>query len=311
MTLLKRRRVLAASIEATSGTAETLDASDASFNVYNITVSQAVEMQQREGQGGFARIASIAGGHQAKVTFTIDASWDGTATEPAWADTFLPCCGWVKTGQVYTPRSEAPGANVKTCTINVYTNGIMEQIYGAAGTFKLVCPTGRAAYFEFDFTGIWSGRSDAAILSPTYPDALPMRYAASTTTWNSVALCLENLTLDSANTIQMRECAANVGGYHAAIITDRQVKVTGNPEAKTVATQDRWGAFLASTESALTWDLDGPTNSKMTIAAPKAQVMNINSGDRNGLLTDEIEWQCNRNGSNVDQEASITFTAAT
>lgn len=311
MTLLRRQRVLAAKIEATSGTVETLAAADAAFNVYNINVAQAVEMQQREGQGGFARIASIAGGYQATITFSIDVAWDGTATEPAWADTFLPCCGWVKSGQVYTPRSEAPGANVKTCTIGVYTNGVRELIYGAAGTFRLVCPTGRPATFEFEFTGIWAGRTDTAILSPTYPTDLPLRYASSTTTWNSVALCVENLTLDSGNTIQMRECAANVGGYHAAIITDRQVMVTGNPESRLVAAQDRWGSFLASTEAALTWDLDGPTNSRVVIAAPRAQIMSIASGDRNGLLTDEIQWQCNRNGSTVDQEASITFTAAT
>ena len=28
-------------------------------------------------------------------------------------------------------------------------------------------------------------------------------------------------------------------------------------------------------------------------------------------VTDEITWQCNRNGSNIDQEISLTFTAAT
>jgi hypothetical protein len=29
------------------------------------------------------------------------------------------------------------------------------------------------------------------------------------------------------------------------------------------------------------------------------------------MVTDEIEWQANRNGSSVDEECSITFTAAT
>lgn len=309
MTILKRRRVLAASIEATSGTAETLDATDAAFNAYDINLSLDTEVQTREGQA-FGQLPAIVGGHKAKFSFKIDLAWDGTATEPGFADLFLPACGWVKTGQVYTPRTEAPGTNVKTLTIERYTNGVKEQIFGASGTFKLVCPTGRTAYFEFEFTGVWGGRSDAAILSPTYPTDLPLRYANSTTTWNSVALCLENLTLDSGNTVTMRECATNSQGYGGTIITERKVKVTGNPEAKTVATQDRWGSLLSSAEYALTWDLDGPTNSKVTISAPKAQIVKIGDGDRSGLVTDEIEWQCNRNGSTVDQEASITFTAA-
>jgi len=309
MTLLKRRRLLAASIEATSGTAEVLDATDAAFNAYDIVTTLDIPMDERDGQA-FGVMPSIPGGHKAKVAFKIDASWDGTATEPAWADLFLPGCGWVKSSQVYTPRTEAPGSNVKTLTLETYTNGVKTQIYGAAGTFKLVCPTGKAAYFEFEFTGVWGGRSDVAILSPTFPTDLPLRYANSTTTWNSVALCLATMTLDSGNEVTMRECATNTAGFHAAIITNRKVKVTGDPEGKLVATQDRWGALLASNEYALTWDLDGPTNSKITIAAPKAQVMSIAEGDRGGLMTDDIEWQCNRNGSTVDQEASITFTAA-
>lgn len=77
------------------------------------------------------------------------------------------------------------------------------------------------------------------------------------------------MTLDSGNEVTMRECATNTSGFHAAIITNRKVKVTGDPEGKLVAAQDRWGALLASNEYALTWDLDGPTNSKITIAAPK------------------------------------------
>jgi len=309
MTLLKRRRVLAASIEGTSGTAETLDATDATFNAYDIGLSLDIEMEEREGQA-FGGLPAMPGGHKAKMTFKIDAAWDGTATEPDWAEIFLPCCGWVKSSQTYTPRTEAPGSNVKTATIEQYTNGIKTQIYGAAGTFKLVCPTGKTAYFEFEFTGIWGGRTDTAILSPSYSTSLPLRYANSTTTWNSVALCLENITLDSGNEVVMRECATNTAGYHAGIITNRKVTVTGNPESKLVATTDRWGALLASTEAALTWDLDGPTNSKITIAAPKAQIVAAAEGDRNGLLTDELTWNCNRNGSTVDQEASIVFTAA-
>jgi hypothetical protein len=60
----------------------------------------------------------------------------------------------------------------------------------------------------------------------------------------------------------------------------------------------------------LTFDIDGPTNSKITIAAPKAQIVAISEADRENMVVDEIEWQANRNGSTADQECSITFTAA-
>lgn len=311
MTQLKRKRVLAAKIETTPGTAESLTASEAAFNVYNIIAQQEIDMDSREAQGGFGMHSSLAAGRKGRITFSVDASWDGTATEPSWADTFLPACGWVKSSQVYTPRTEVPGANVKTLTLAIYQDGMRKILSGAAGTFRMVCPTGKVAYFEFDFMGIWNPPTDVAILTPTYPTDRGLRYASSTTTYNSVALCLENLTLDSGNTITMKECASNVYGYDYALITNRVVTVTGNPESKLVATQDRFGLHIANTEAVLTWDLDGPTNAALTVSAPKAQIVDIKEGDRNGLVIDDITWQCNRNASSIDQEASITFTAAT
>lgn len=311
MTQLKRKRVLAAKIETTPGTAETLLAADAAFNAYNIVAQQEIEFESREAQGGFGMHTSLAGGRKGRITFSVDASWDGTATEPSWADTFLPACGWVKTGQVFTPRTEVPGTNVKTLTIAVYQDGMRKILSGSAGTFTMLNPTGRTAVFNFDFMGIWQAPTDVAILAPTYPTDLGLRYASSTTTWDSVALCLENITLDSGNTVILKECAGSVSGYDYAIITNRVVTVTGNPESKLVATQDRFGKLILNSEAALTWNLDGPTNSVLTIAAPKAQIIDIKEGDRNGLVIDDITWQCNRNGSNIDQEVSMTFTAAT
>jgi hypothetical protein len=69
--------------------------------------------------------------------------------------------------------------------------------------------------------------------------------------------------------------------------------------------------MLAMTEGILTWDLDGPTNGKMTVSAPKAQLISNSEADRAGLVTDNLEWQLNRNGSTIDQEFTILFTPAT
>jgi len=311
MTLLKRKRVLAAKIEATPGTAEALTASEAAFNCYDIMIQSETELEAREGQASFGMRASVPGNYKGRLTFKHDASWDGTATEPSWADTFLPACGWVKSGQVFTPRTEAPGTNVKTLTMAVYIDGVRKLLRGCVGTFKINCPTGKAAFLEFDFMGVWETPTDTAILVPTYPTASPLRFASSTTTWNSVDLAVENMTLDSGNTMMLREDSSNVAGLKCGLITNRLIKVTGNPEAKLVATNPVYAKMLDMSEHALTWDLDGPTNSKITIACPKAQIISLSEADRENMVTDEIEWQANRNGSSVDEECSITFTAAT
>lgn len=312
MPLLKRKRVLAAKIESTIGTAETLAGTDAAFNIYNPMIQASIDMEAREGQGGFGYLTSIPGARRGTATFRTYLEWDGTATEPAWADTFLPACGWVKSGQVYSPRSEAPGTNVKTLTIACYSDGVRKQIAGACGTFVVTLPTGRAGYIDWTFTGVLqSAPTDVALLTPTYPTDKPLRFGGSAAEWNNGNLCVSQATINAGNQVMLRECPTSDAGYISAIITDRRPTITLDPEAVTVASQDRWAAWLAQTEYALELDVDsGPlTGDVLSFDAPKAQLLNIQEADRSGFVTDALEFVCNKNGATHDEELTITFTA--
>lgn len=312
MPLLLRKSVLAAKVETTIGTAEALTGSEAAFNIYNPLIQPTIEMEKRPGQAGFGHFSAVASARMGTATFRTNLEWDGSATEPSWADTFLPACGWVKSGQVFTPRSEGPGSNVKTLTIGCYVDGKFCSIAGAMGTFVVNLPTGKTGWIDWTFSGVWQGGSDVAILSPTYPTAKALRYAGGLAEWNDVNLCVESVTINAGNTVIMRECPTTEG-FISAYITDRLPIITANPEAVTVATQDRWAAWLAETEYALEIDVAGPTGTAsdavLSFDAPKAQIINLQQGDRNGMVTDELEFQCNKNGTTHDQELSITFTA--
>lgn len=308
MTLLRRKRVLAAKIESTVGTAEALSASDAAFNIYNALIQPQIEMEQREGQGGFGYLSAVPGGRIGVATFRTYLEWDGTATEPSWADTFFPACGWVKSGQVYTPRSEAPGTNVKTLTIGLYEDGILKRISGAMGTATITLPTNRSGYIDWTFTGVWLAPTAVAMLTPTYPTDKPLRFAGGLAEWNDVNLCVEQATIDLGNEVVMRECPTTEAGFISAIVTNRQPLITVNPEASTIAAQDRWAAWLAQNEYALELDLAGPSSSVLSFDAPKAQIQNDQEGDRNQIVTEDITFQCNKNGATHDEELSITFT---
>lgn len=313
MVLLKRKRVLAAKIETTVGTAETVTASDAAMNIYNAMIQPAIEFEEREANGSFDYLTSVAAGQVGVATFRTYLEWDGSATEPTWADTFFPACGFVKSGQVYTPRTEAPGSNVKTLTIALYEDGVRKAIAGAMGTAVVTLPTGKMGYIDWTFSGVWQPVTDATILAPTYPTDAPMRYAGGLAEWNNVNMCVESAVIDIGNSVEMRECPTTTAGYLSAIVTNRKTTVKVNPEATTVATQDRWGDFLASTERALEIDVAGPeggtSDAVLSFDAPNAQIMNLQEGDRKSLVTDEIDFQLNRNGSTVDEALSITFTA--
>jgi hypothetical protein len=45
--------------------------------------------------------------------------------------------------------------------------------------------------------------------------------------------------------------------------------------------------------------------------APKAQIQTSAQGNRNDIVTDDITWQCNKNGTTNDEELTIQFVDAT
>ena len=310
--LLRKLSTLGAKIESTVGTAESLVAADCTINAYNFLIQPEFEFEERQGQGGFGRLASIAGARIGRATFGIDLAYDGSAV-PAWADLFLPACGFVKSTSTFYPKTQVPasGTDVKTLTIAGFFNGVRRQIYGAMGTARILLPTGRMGRIEFDFRGVYSDEADVAIPSSiNYVNTLPLRVAGGATTWNSVNLCLESATIDLGNVVTARECSTSAAGVDNFVITDRNIRITGNPESKLIATQDRYSQFRDSTEAALSFTIDGPSTSTLVISAPKAQIVAKPMGERNGIMIDQLEWQANKNVDTADQELSIAFNHA-
>ncbi len=170
--------------------------------------------------------------------------------------------------------------------------------------------TGKAAMIEFTFTGVWVAPTDAGIISPNYPAQLPIRFANSTMTiGGSWSPCVQSVEIDAGNEVVGRECqtSSDGSGYINAIITDRNVVGTINPEAELVATEDVYGDWIAHNENALSIALTDGTDT-ITIAAPKLQYTNIQDGDRNGIIIDEIEFQCSRNSDAGNDELTIDFS---
>ena len=313
MSLISRRSVFAAKVEATAGTAETLTATEAAFNARDFVIQPTVTMTRRQGQGGFNYLPGIAEGMLGTCTIVHDIAYDGTNL-PSWASVLLPACGWVESTGVFTPRTEAPGTNVKTLTIGHYKDGKRSLLSGCMGTFTITLDTGKLAFITFSFTGKYStDETDTAILSPTYPTVKPLRFAAGALTFNSVNLCTSTLSVDAGNTVTMRECvnASDRSGYHSAIVTDRAPVITADPESVLVATQNRDSLWLTSDPQALSLTINGPSDSTIVIAAPKAQIENKQQGNRNGIMSDDLTWLATANDSTPDMELSITFNAAT
>lgn len=305
--LLRRKRVLAAKVETTPGTAETLSAADGAFNAYNVIAQADIAVEEREGQGAFNYLTGVPGQRGGTLSFRVDLGWDGTTTMPSWADVLLPGVGLVETSQVYSPISEAPGSNVKTLTLAVYLDGVKKTLAGAAGNVVFTFPTGRMAYADFTFTGVWQPPTDTAMIAPTYPTAAPVRFASGTATWQSVAQKVEQIQIDLGNSVVLRHDPSTAAGYVAALVTNRNPRITCNPESRLVADDDRFGDWIAGTAGAFAVQCNGAGTSTIAFDAAKAQLLNVQEAARDDYVVDDLTFLVTK-ASNEDEELQITFT---
>lgn len=311
MTLLRKVRVLAAKLESTSGTAESLAAADGKFNAYNIEIQPTIEYIERIGQNSFSAIDGAVGTRGGTVNFTIQLEGDGSGGIPDWAETFLPACGMVATAQVYAPKSESAGSNVKTLTIGVYENGLLKMIKGSAGTMSIAGAAGKPLEATFSFTGVWVTPTDAAAVTPTYPSAAIFRTIdADTLIGGAAVTCWEAFSIDLANEVFLRPCADSTdgSGYSAAVVVGRAPVGQLNPEASLVAADPIYTTFAAGTISAFAMDFANSTD-KVAFSAPAIQRTNVQEVDRGGVQADTIDFRMLRSAAIGDDELTITFSA--
>jgi len=307
MPLLTRKRVLAAKIETTAGTAIAVIAADAAFNIYDAILQPTIETVPRPKQGQFSHAPASLGPQSGTCTFKVFLDGDGAAGAPAWADTFLPACGYKATLDNFAPLTEVHGSNVKTLTIAVYEDGKRKSIRGASGTFVINIENGKPIWFDFTFTGIWVPPTDAAILAPTYPTRAPIRAVSATFTIGSWTPCFDTMTIDAGNNVILRPCIDDAQGYKTAIITDRLVTGSFNAESNLVATEDVYGSWIALTEHAFSLAVGDGTDT-VTLAAPKLQRTNVQEGDRDTLQIDTVDFQCNASAAAGNDEFTIDFS---
>ncbi len=299
MPLLRKFRVLSAKIETTPGTAEALGAADAAYHCYDCEMNADITVSDRPNTGSFGTLEAPLEGHMGTASFKISMYGD-SGSVPAWMDTFFPACGLVKTGSVFSPVAAAPGSQVKTLTIGMYEDGIYKQLRGCAGTFSISCPTATMSEISFTFTGIWSFPSDVSIIAPAYPDALPYRGAGSGTpfSFGSWQPCISSFSMDLGNNVVMRPCTTDVSGFASAIITDRNITASFDPESALVADYDIYGDWESGTQRALTYMLED-ADGGIKFDINKAQVTTITSSDRDGVQIDEVSVRGNEDDLNI------------
>jgi hypothetical protein len=308
-TLNSRIRVLAAKAETTPGTVIGAAAADAVFNAYDYRIDPIPDMFHRDRQGGAGELKARQGTSAARCSFRTDLHSVTAASQPL--SVLLPACGWVDTAGTFSPKLGTPGTNgITTITLREDINGTKTLMRGCAGRWRMEFVAGRAVQVFWEFLGIWSTAAsattltspvtDATIMSPSLNTASPLRFAASAMTLaSSYTPRLSRLTLDCGNDVQMREDGGggDVSGYSYAMIRNRVVNGSMDPEFDLIANRDWFGIWQAETEEALAFTL-GTTGNAIAFAAPKLQMMSVSKGRRGDIEIVNVGFQCNPSSGN-------------
>ncbi len=290
MTLIVRKRALLAKHETTYGTAIALSGTDGVFHVFNPTFTHNIAETTREGQRGATKLPSTKGQSSATVTFQMD--WNRQSSEPVGWTTFMPACGLTKKSgsDAFELQLAAPGTSgVKTLSMGVYTDGVVQKIRGAMGTFSISARAGDKYIISFTFTGVYDGFADASLPSPSYPsegDCTVERFAASAVTIGGTATPCSTFNFDLGNVVNLIESNAVDAGFLYAMVTDRRPTLTLDPLSTTTTSASRMTDLL-DREATPAITVGG---SAAQISLPLAQLINVAHGERSGLMTDNLTF---------------------
>lgn len=311
MPLLGRKRVLGMKVEATPGTAESITTSEETIIAYDPVIQTDIKFDDRPSQGSFGHYTSVAGALGGIATFKTSLVGYQSAV-PKWATVLLAGCRFGTSSLVVSPSSQAPGSTVKTLTIACYIDGVRKILRGCAGNAFFNFVAGELIWIDWKFMGIWVTPTDVSLPVPTVTTDSPLKFTCSTamtldpgTPWSPK---VSKMTLDLGNNVIMRHDggATDGSGYAHAMVTNSKIVGTMDPEAVLVATNANYTQLVAGTTSAWAFSLGTGAN-KIDFAAPKLQFTKLTEGDRNGLTTDEMEFQLCKSADAGDDELTLTF----
>lgn len=306
MTLLSRKKTLRTISESPKGTAGT---SNIEVMAYDLKMAPDTEFIARRPGGSFLgnTAPGVLGMRTGTCSFRSEMRGTGSDTMDPGIANLLLGCGFAASSQTYTLSSSL--ATQKSLTLIAWEDGKKKILSGCMGNLKLSGEVGKTIDCNFEFKGNWAAPTDENMPTVTPNAQLPPILKAGTFTIGGTQLQISKFELDLGNAVEYRSDVNAATGNAHAIITDRDVVVSMDPEAQLVATYDFYGAWLAGTEASLSLVFTSPGADKFTLTLPKLQYKEIQPGDRGGLFIYDINAQANASAAG-DDELSLVVTSA-
>lgn len=300
MALRSRAKWVAAKIETTKGSAETLGATEANILAFDPVINQGINFTERAPVGLAAGQAlAVPEEHIATARLQVELKGSGTgSTLPDWAKTLLIASAMEEdsgVGGKLNPVADL--TKQKTVTLAIWEGqgggtALKKILAGGMCNATIEGEFAKRALITFDVTGIWQSPVDESPPSGiSYDSTQPLRVAAATFSRGSAAKKVSNFTFDFGNDIQLRPDVQQSGGTGLAhaYMADRRPTIGFDPEADLVANDDVFGDWIGQSTAALAIALGSTTGNQVAIDVAALQYIDPQEQSRQGLLAHQIQ----------------------
>ena len=195
---------------------------------------------------------------------------------------------------IYKPAS----TGISSLTLGVYFDGVRYLIAGARGDQSLVLTAAKAGKFSFTFQGIFISKIDDPLLAATYDSTRPPAWRDPDSDSRGACLvdraeaAVASMTFANGNAVAYPENPNAAQGFDGAIVTGRSMSVSLDPLMTLVATRDVVSDMVAGTQQIVHARYGTIAGNRVAITCPTVLWTGATPGNRQGLLTEEIQGAC-------------------
>jgi hypothetical protein len=319
MPFIKPKNFVAAKLETTSGTAISVGASDFNVRIFDVTVDPEIEMYMNQfASGRHSMGQATPGKKKCHIKFKVNMQCGSALGTAPTMGKFFKACGATETlnastSVIYAPAATNDYGDSKSLTMVFYLtpasgNSHLVSMKGCMGNCVITMDDlGKPLVADFDFLGAFTSITDAATIALTSPDtSLPPAVIGSAITVASIVQKVGKFKLDFGNTVELDYDPADASGYFAAYIANREPKISLDPRIELLATDPVYTRWAAGTQAAFSLATSVVSSQKITIAAPKIQLLTNKLADRNGSMTYDQEYSVQESSGNDEWSISIT-----
>lgn len=319
---LPRRQQVLAKIEVTPGVDAVVAAPDVIHPVFGPPEwAPTVEMNEREVvQPSMSQIPQKAGERSSQLTFATELKGSGVAGDvPPHLSVLLQACGFSETIVPATSVTYAPASeDIPTLTMEVLEGSVdsgaatvkRKRLLGARGTVSFTAVKGQPVLANFVFTGKYVEPDDiAAFFAVPSIGPLPLSFLDAAISLLGVGTHkLQNLELDMANEVVMRNDANDPTGNSEAIITGRKPTGSADPEQVATSVDNFFADWTDEVLAALSYVLGATAGNIVTVTAPNVQITNVAEGDRDQIRIETLDLALMGSAAAGDDELTLVFT---